>query len=787
MAVKRAERRLVRLPDGTIGVKYFDLDTLQEVLDLTGYIVVSSSQPNPEKPASNDNSDDKEVEINPPSEGSSTGVKGADGDRAEYISGQSKNPAINEYLKNFPPAPTGTAQPREVDDTIGGVTVTPDKDIANSEWESVEEGTGNTVVANPNNPSQTQVFTSLDQTKFDQNLRELSTPVADMPKNAQYTSEQERVLANRRELENIKDASLGTGLYTAAQRNIEIGAAPDMSPLSGASRSTAGKVKQEAVSGASRSTAGKVSSLSGASRSTAGKVSTQSPLSGASRGIGAMSPQSGAAQSGTAGKVQPDAAPRGAVNAGIMSQDSYKSSVPGGGFGLIDAGLQKMDDRRESLMNQKDSSLGTGIGAAAVSNSVGIGSDAVAGKTSTDLGTQPDSSRFGASLNEQIAKGVSQTSPLGEIEMASGINTRSSFPTSRPGVPGSLPAAKPGGITQPSPIGAPSKGLGDIYGDRPSTAQKTIDQAADVTRSYGPNTGIAARGFNNPTRSKTTSFVDPAGYSKTDVTGNRGWRNNNPGNLVASSWTQSQPGYIGTDGRFGIFDSVEAGRKAQAALLGTKNYQTLTLSQAVSRYAPEFENNTTAYTQAIADALGVPTNTPMRDLTPAQREAMISAMHEVEGSNTFGTSSTSLTQKGIDARDNYTGIGTGSDTPSERNASSRPSPGGVPGANRVASGVGGRDTPTGTFGTSSSPGVGRSSIGVSAGERSGSDRGGTSSAGPGRGSSSGGGIGNAAGAGAGRGSSPGGQSIGGTRSGSAGNNSGTSVGRNAGMADREKN
>ncbi len=51
----------------------------------------------------------------------------------------------------------------------------------------------------------------------------------------------------------------------------------------------------------------------------------------------------------------------------------------------------------------------------------------------------------------------------------------------------------------------------------------------------------------------------------------RGERNNNPGNIESGPYTKSQPGYVGSDGRFAIFDTPENGRKAQENLL-VKSY-----------------------------------------------------------------------------------------------------------------------------------------------------------------------------------------------------------------------
>lgn len=114
-------------------------------------------------------------------------------------------------------------------------------------------------------------------------------------------------------------------------------------------------------------------------------------------------------------------------------------------------------------------------------------------------------------------------------------------------------------------------------------------------------------------------------------TGARNWRNNNPGNIEYGAFAR-QHGALGTDGRFAVFPSYEAGRAAKEALLfESRGYRNRTISSAISRYAPAFENDTAAYASAVARAVGVPSSTPLSDLTPSQRQRMLDAMERVEG------------------------------------------------------------------------------------------------------------------------------------------------------------
>lgn len=117
------------------------------------------------------------------------------------------------------------------------------------------------------------------------------------------------------------------------------------------------------------------------------------------------------------------------------------------------------------------------------------------------------------------------------------------------------------------------------------------------------------------------------------VTGDLNWRNNNPGNLEASAWTQRQRGYIGDGGaRFAIFDTYENGRAAKQNLLfKNDSYKGLTISQAITRYAPPKENPTQSYINSVTKALGVSADTPMSSLSVAQQQTMLDAMQKVEG------------------------------------------------------------------------------------------------------------------------------------------------------------
>lgn len=113
--------------------------------------------------------------------------------------------------------------------------------------------------------------------------------------------------------------------------------------------------------------------------------------------------------------------------------------------------------------------------------------------------------------------------------------------------------------------------------------------------------------------------------------GTRNWRNNNPGNIEYGSFAKSM-GAVGTDGRFAVFPTYDAGRQAKSSLLfDSPKYNTKTIHGAISRYAPPKENNTKSYVNRVARALGLSSDTPMAALDENQRGTMMDAMQRVEG------------------------------------------------------------------------------------------------------------------------------------------------------------
>lgn len=103
----------------------------------------------------------------------------------------------------------------------------------------------------------------------------------------------------------------------------------------------------------------------------------------------------------------------------------------------------------------------------------------------------------------------------------------------------------------------------------------------------------------------------------------RGIRNNNPGNIEYGDFARRM-GATGSDGRFAIFPTMQAGVAAMLALIkGYKQKGIDTISGIISRYAPASENNDGAYIADVVKQTGIGAN---QHLTDAQYASVQQAM-----------------------------------------------------------------------------------------------------------------------------------------------------------------
>lgn len=115
----------------------------------------------------------------------------------------------------------------------------------------------------------------------------------------------------------------------------------------------------------------------------------------------------------------------------------------------------------------------------------------------------------------------------------------------------------------------------------------------------------------------------------------RGIRNNNPGNIEYGVFAKRM-GATGSDGRFAIFPTAQAGLNAMSALLQSYANRGIDTAQAiVNRWAPKGENDVSAYSRAIANALGVSPDAALNLKDPTVRAILMSAISVHENGRDF--------------------------------------------------------------------------------------------------------------------------------------------------------
>ncbi len=167
--------------------------------------------------------------------------------------------------------------------------------------------------------------------------------------------------------------------------------------------------------------------------------------------------------------------------------------------------------------------------------------------------------------------------------------------------------AEKAGIALPDSGDTVSPGPGSTRADLPSAPP---DPSMN-TPAPPPGGAIGAFTSARQIAPKTIQYVDAQGHDVIREGGSRAWRNNNPGNIRKGSFANSA-GAIGDDGAFAIFPDYKTGLKAVVTLLRSTAYTSLTLVDAVFKYAPPSENNSASYAQFLET----------RDRYPAQHRAV---------------------------------------------------------------------------------------------------------------------------------------------------------------------
>lgn len=126
--------------------------------------------------------------------------------------------------------------------------------------------------------------------------------------------------------------------------------------------------------------------------------------------------------------------------------------------------------------------------------------------------------------------------------------------------------------------------------------------------------------------------MDLGSYDYTDVSTNRPTRNNNPGNIKKTS--RAYLGETNNDAMFESFATPEWGYAAMFDLLD-RHYTGLTLSQAIYKWSPPYENDTERYVQFVSDKTGLDRDDFIIDVDNVDIIAVAHWMSVLEGMKGF--------------------------------------------------------------------------------------------------------------------------------------------------------
>lgn len=180
----------------------------------------------------------------------------------------------------------------------------------------------------------------------------------------------------------------------------------------------------------------------------------------------------------------------------------------------------------------------------------------------------------------------------------------------------------------------------DAYGPSLDRANKQGKLRQDIGVDTAIRGGVSDMlGAKQPDQSALSNYQSPAAAAPLPTpppvptsSQPRGIRNNNPLNIEDGSFSSSQPGYAGTDGRFARFHTPEHGMAAGDALLQSYGQQGLSTPTAIiSKWAPSADgNNVQSYAGQIAASMGIGPDDQLDMANAETRGKLAQAMSHVE-------------------------------------------------------------------------------------------------------------------------------------------------------------
>ena len=135
----------------------------------------------------------------------------------------------------------------------------------------------------------------------------------------------------------------------------------------------------------------------------------------------------------------------------------------------------------------------------------------------------------------------------------------------------------------------------------------------------------------------------PSNASQGDQSLTKNVINKNPGNIMDSEFAKRQPGYVGSDGQFAVFDKPENGYSAQKTLLSSYGSEGRdTIDAIINKWSPSNASGNTPestehYKSEVAKRLGIGIHDHLNMSDPNVLDALSKAMANFEGDKRAAT------------------------------------------------------------------------------------------------------------------------------------------------------
>lgn len=149
-------------------------------------------------------------------------------------------------------------------------------------------------------------------------------------------------------------------------------------------------------------------------------------------------------------------------------------------------------------------------------------------------------------------------------------------------------------------------------------------------RTYPRNDNVSAVRKVEVDKDRNVTLHHEDGSTEKRTGGSPAWRNNNPGNLRPSDFSDRH-GAVGSNNGMAVFPDAATGHEAASALLKGPTYSSLTIDEAVTRRSPSTENDTEKLKRDISERSGLSGKRKISDLKPEEFDRLLEAIYQFEG------------------------------------------------------------------------------------------------------------------------------------------------------------